>query len=108
MAAAREWLDVAEEIQREVVKEFGFPEEAGLALLRSSTHRFPELRELAVYARNNLARDGGLVEGDVCPDVKLLHTGDRGAYSALSQLVSLHDLVAKAAVATVLCAGSYS
>jgi len=109
MAAAREWLDVAEEIQREVVREFGLPEEAGLALLRSSTHRFPELRVLAVYARNNLARDGSLVEGDVCPDVNLLCNGHASSTSwEDSRLVSLHDLVAEAAVATVLCAGSYS
>lgn len=109
MAAAREWLDVAEEIQHEVVKEFGLPGEAGLALLRSATHRFPELRMLAVYARNNLARDGDLAEGDVCPDVKLLQNGASGtSWEEHSQLVSLHGLAAKAAGATVLCAGSYS
>merc|ERR1719422_1783982 len=72
MASGREWLDAAGEMQRQVVREFGLPEDEGLALLRSATNRFPELRQFAVYARNNLARDGDLAEGAVCPDITLL------------------------------------
>jgi len=106
MAAAREWLDVAEEIQRQVVLEFRLPEKEGLKLLRSAVHRFPELRQIAVYARSNLARNGTLVKGDLCPDVELLRMGDGNAEHP--QPVHLHSLAAEVAVATVLCVGSYS
>lgn len=111
MAAGREWLDAAHAIQCQVVQEFGQEQEAGLALLRSATHRFPELRQVAVYARNNLARDGHLSEGDVCPDVRLLPLQREGpgcAGGGPPQVVTLHSVVAGADKATVLCAGSYS
>lgn len=109
MAAAREWLDVAEQIQSQVVQEFGIAEEQGLKLLRSATLRFPELRQIAVYARNNLARDGRHVKGDCCPDLGLLNISSCNLGSGEHpQLVRLHSLVAESTVATVLCAGSYS
>jgi len=106
---AQEWLDVAEEIQRQVVFEFGLEAEYGLALLRSATHRFPDLSHLAVYVRNNRARDGQLQAGDLCENVPLLDFA--GAFEAIPDVVepstSLHAVAAKSPL-TVLCAGSFT
>jgi hypothetical protein len=94
LGAAREWLEVAEEIQREVVAEFGLPEARGLSLLRTS--RFPELARLSVYRRENQMRDGDLRVGEVVPDVELLEGTSRHSVLALASLAPL----------TVLAAGS--
>merc|ERR1712071_559745 len=78
MQSAHEWLDAAEDIQRQVVLEFGLEVDYGLSFLRSASRRFPELGHLAVYIRNNLARDGAVEVGDLCANVRLLDLRARG------------------------------
>jgi hypothetical protein len=109
MQMAREWLDAVDGIQRQVVSEFGLEMEKGLSLLRSATHRFPELSHLAVYVRNNHARDGPLQVGDLCANVRLLDLGAQGdiASDAVESCTDLHTVVTKARI-TVLCAGSFT
>lgn len=73
----KEWLDVVEEIQIQLVRKFGFgstPRQEALALhaLRTAHVTYPEFRALSVYVRNNRARDGDLKEGDTVPDVPLM------------------------------------
>jgi len=89
MREAREWLDVAEELQLQVVREFGYqPEQESWALaeIRGAHIRHPELAELSVWVRNNLARDGVLSEGDDVPDVTLFRSeGSIGLYQILDR-----------------------
>eukprot|EP00929_Paragymnodinium_shiwhaense_P123937 TRINITY_DN9851_c0_g1_i2.p1 TRINITY_DN9851_c0_g1~~TRINITY_DN9851_c0_g1_i2.p1 ORF type:complete len:127 (-),score=30.31 TRINITY_DN9851_c0_g1_i2:659-1039(-) len=107
MKAAAEWLDGAEDMQRQVVSEFGLHPTFGLSVLRSATQRFPELREIAVYVRNNIARVGLLQVGDIGDDVPLIALEKQAAPHAIEIApgTSLHALVAGASL-TVLCAGS--
>lgn len=70
-SAESEWMDVAEEIQRQVCREFGVEEHRmaeGLRLLRAAALRHPEL---AIYVRYNRCERGSLREGDACPNVPL-------------------------------------
>jgi len=101
MREAREWLDVAEELQLQVVREFGFqPEQErwALAEMRGAHIRYPELTQVSVWARNNLARNGVLTEGDEVPDVALFH--DQGS-------TSLHSILDREKPTVLLC-GSWS
>lgn len=109
MLIAREWLDAVEDIQRQVVLEFGLEEDYGLSLLRSASYRFPELGHLAVYIRNNLARDGTLKVGDLCENVRLLDLRyqDGSNHDVVEVCANLHTVVSKAPL-TVLCAGSFT
>lgn len=74
-AAGEEWIDVVEDLQREVAIEFGFTSALGIATavhaMRTAHVRRPELAALSVYARCNLAEEGALAAGGACPDVPL-------------------------------------
>merc|ERR1719443_2260804 len=100
MREAREWLYVADDIQRQVCTEFGHADsQAAMWELRTAHVRFPELRGLSVYARNNLARDGDLREGEAVPEVRgLYRLGSEG--SARGTL--LQDVICPRSPATVL------
>lgn len=101
MAEAREWLYVAEELQLQVVREFGYhPEDERWAVseLRCAHVRHPELGEISVWARNNLARDGSLREGAEIPHVPLF--GKEGPTTLLDAIDPMKP--------TVLVCGSWS
>lgn len=101
MAEASEWLHVAEELQQQVVCEFGYPPEQeawAIAELRAAHIIHPELAEISVWARNNLARNGSLQNGSDVPDVPLF--AQEGAASLLEVLDPVRP--------TVLVCGSWS
>mmetsp|Transcript_27832 Transcript_27832/g.80120 ORF Transcript_27832/g.80120 Transcript_27832/m.80120 type:complete len:131 (-) Transcript_27832:1395-1787(-) len=89
MKNAREWLDVAEEIQIQIVNEYGYVgkvnESYAAHLLRTAHVKYPDLKSISVYARENIARDGELKEGQTAPDVPLLDPA--GAPCRLSELI---------------------
>lgn len=67
-----EWMDVATEVQRQVLCEFGVSKQnlhAGLMALRSAALRHPEI---ALYVKYNRARQGELRVGCPAPDVKVV------------------------------------
>jgi hypothetical protein len=100
-ASGGEWLDVVRDMQRKVVMENGFRSAAGIAaaVRRMPTAHMaaPDLAKLSVYARSNLAEDGGLQPGQPWPDVPLV--GLDGQASMLREWCG--DL-------TVVCAGSWT
>jgi len=101
MRVSSEWLDVAEELQLQVVREFGYHPERecwALAEMRGAHIRHPELAQLSVWARNNIARDGTLSEGDEVPDVTLFGYGGS---------TSLHQVLDDERPTVLLC-GSWS
>jgi len=109
MQMAAEWLEAVEAIQQQVVFEFGLEEKHGLWLLRSATHLFPELGHIAIYVRNNLARDGKLQCGDMCENIPLidLMAQPHPLPDTVEPCIHLHTVAAKAPL-TVLCAGSFT
>mmetsp|Transcript_3420 Transcript_3420/g.8452 ORF Transcript_3420/g.8452 Transcript_3420/m.8452 type:complete len:241 (-) Transcript_3420:919-1641(-) len=67
-----DWIVVTEQLQRDLVNEFGHvgaaAEASALNQLRTATHRYPSLRDIPLYIRHNRARAGTIVPGDVLPD----------------------------------------
>ena len=64
-----DWLEVAEELQRELLIEFGVrPTQTNLHLLRVAAARL----KVSLYVRHNRASRGDLNVGDRCPDVSLV------------------------------------
>jgi len=69
--SSSDWMEVADQIQRQVLREFGIQPHhmvEGLRQLRSAALRHPEL---AIYVRFNRCERGSLREGDPCPNIAL-------------------------------------
>ena len=95
-----EWMDVAEEIQRQVCREFKVQPHhmvEALRQLRSAALRHPEL---AIYVRYNRCERGSLREGDPCPNVPL--------YDLNGEKVMIRGLASRSDQKLVILAGSYS
>ncbi|KXS20255.1 hypothetical protein M427DRAFT_131621 [Gonapodya prolifera JEL478] len=70
----RDWLTVTEQMQADLVREFGFGVGA-VQLLRRAAIMYkddPAFQNVSVYVRENRARAGNLRTGDLAPDVPLL------------------------------------
>jgi len=68
-----DWLKVTEEVQKQVIEEFGYLNslENALYCLRSAAVLYPddpEFKEIPLYVKYNRARDGSLKEGDRAPN----------------------------------------
>jgi len=91
--------------QRRVCLEFGFTHdiEEGLDLLRSATALFPgdeEVKNSAHWLKYNICYPCPVAIGSVVPDI-VLSTLDKSP-------LSLHAVVARSAMPTVVLAGSYT
>ena len=65
-----EWMDVAREVQQQVLKEFHYsPTLVSLHALRLAAQQHPEI---PMYIRENRARAGALVVGDDAPNVPVV------------------------------------
>jgi len=92
--------------QRRVCTEFGFTHDIaeGLDLLRSATALFPgdeEVKNSAHWLKYNICYPCPLEIGLIVPDVMLYSTPDKTP-------VSLHKVVARSKLPTVILAGSYT
>jgi hypothetical protein len=100
----RDWMDLTEDLQLGVVREFGFvgheQEQWALGILRTATQIYPDLKDIPLYVKYNRARRGRLQEGMEMPNVKLIEVES-------GNLVLLGDLCHKM-MPTVLVAGSYT
>ncbi|CAG8623354.1 15844_t:CDS:2, partial [Cetraspora pellucida] len=70
----KDWMDVTDQMQHELVREFGYSDEA-VELLRRAPQLYPddpEFRTTQVYVRNNIANIGNLIEGMPTPDCPLV------------------------------------
>ncbi|CAB4428505.1 unnamed protein product [Rhizophagus irregularis] len=112
----KDWMDVTDEMQHELVREFGYSDEA-VQLLRRAPQLYPddpEFRTTQVYVRNNIANIGNLTEGIQAPDCPLvplepsMFTAIIGNTNTTSPaLVSLRSLC-KSGRPLVLLGGSYT
>ncbi|CAG8548161.1 3553_t:CDS:2 [Acaulospora morrowiae] len=69
-----DWMDVTDQMQHELVREFGYSDEA-VQLLRRAPQLYPndpEFHTTQVYVRNNIANIGNLTEGMPAPDCLLV------------------------------------
>ncbi|CAF1332586.1 unnamed protein product, partial [Adineta steineri] len=78
-SSSTSWLDVADELQREVIREFHLDEEMNDALLclRCATQIYPDLKDIPLYTKYNRARDGDLQVGDIAPNVPVIHLDEQ-------------------------------
>ena len=94
------WLEVTDELQRAVVREFNLDDdmEDALLCLRCATQIYPDLKGIPLYVLFNRAREGDLQVGDAAPDVPVVQLdGEEGR---------LFDGLPS--TPTVLISGSYS
>jgi len=94
------WLDVTDQLQRQIIREFNLDEEMEDALLclRCATQIYPDLKDIPLYVKYNRARDGDLQIGDIVPDVPIVQLN--------GQENQLFDGLKSSS--TVLISGSYS
>ncbi|CAG8445968.1 6962_t:CDS:2, partial [Scutellospora calospora] len=70
----KDWMDITDQMQHELVREFGYSDEA-VQLMRRAPQIYPddpEFRNTQVYVRNNIAHIGNLTEGMQAPDCSLI------------------------------------
>ncbi|CAG8654611.1 15959_t:CDS:2 [Dentiscutata heterogama] len=112
----KDWMDVTDQMQHELVREFGYSDEA-VQLLRRAPQLYPddpEFRTTQVYVRNNIANIGNLIEGMPAPDCPLVPL-DYSIFTSVidnnnansSTLVNLRSLC-KSGRPLVLLGGSYT
>lgn len=100
-SAGGQWLDVVQDMQREVAYQFGFRSGCGVALavhaMRTGHVNNPSLAHLSVYSRVNIAEIGSLQVGCKWPNVPLASLDG-----------SLCSLKCYCNSLTVVCAGSWT
>ncbi|CAB4476445.1 unnamed protein product [Rhizophagus irregularis] len=72
--SGKDWMDVTDQMQHNLVREFGYSDEA-VQLLRRAPQLYqddPAFRTTQVYVRNNIASRGNLKEGMLAPDCPLV------------------------------------
>ena len=99
-SSSSSWLDVTDQLQRQVIEEFQLDEEMEQALfsLRCATQIYPDLKDIPLYVQHNRARNGDLQEGQLAPNVPIVQmNGEEGQlFDGLNSRP------------TVLISGSYS
>ncbi|GBB84242.1 hypothetical protein RclHR1_10870003 [Rhizophagus clarus] len=99
----KDWMDVTDQMQHDLVRELGYSDEA-VELLRRAPQLYqddPAFRTTQVYVRNNIASLGNLKEGMPAPDCPLVPIKND---KTIVQLSSLY----KPERPFVLLAGSYT
>lgn len=105
------WLDVVEDLQRHVAKEFGLSEQVGLDAMRRAEALLPgdpEVKEISLYRKFNRCVDGDLAVGDVAPDAHLLSVGTGPGVGRGCKATTVHSLLEASAQPLVLLVGSYT
>ncbi|RIB22113.1 hypothetical protein C2G38_1030660 [Gigaspora rosea] len=70
----KDWMDITDQMQHELVREFGYSDEA-VQLMRRAPQLYPddpEFRTTQVYVRNNIENIGNPKEGMEAPDCPLI------------------------------------
>lgn len=99
-SSSTSWLNVTDQLQRQVIREFNLDEEMDDALLclRCATQIYSDLKDIPLYVKYNRARDGDLQIGDSVPNVPVINL-DGEEKQLFDELKSS---------STVLISGSYS
>ncbi|GBC38668.2 iodothyronine deiodinase [Rhizophagus irregularis DAOM 181602=DAOM 197198] len=88
--SGKDWMDVTDQMQHELVREFGYSDEA-VELLRRAPQLYkddPAFQTTQVYVRNNIASIGNLKEGMPAPDCSLVPLNND---KTITQLRSLYQ-----------------
>ncbi|CAG8709284.1 2840_t:CDS:2, partial [Funneliformis mosseae] len=114
----KDWMDVTDQLQHDLVREFGYSDEA-VQLMRRAPQLYPgdehdpAFRTTQLYVRNNIAHIGVLTEGMTAPDC-LLVPFDPSTFTITNEncnnppnLISLRSLY-RSGRPLVLLAGSYT
>lgn len=97
MSSERDWIEVAVDVQREVLARFGLPPtEVNLEMLRRQA-----TSETSLYVKYNRAARGHLRVGDLAPDVRVGTLAGTGSSRSLLS----HERPGRP---LVILAGSYS
>lgn len=94
-----DWMHVTEELQRQVVREFGATEDTEVEALMALRHGATKGRYQSLYVRYQRARQGELLVGDRVPNCRLVDVEMKAT--------SLHDEIDDQRPVCLL-AGSYS
>ena len=109
------WLEVVEDLQRQVATEFGLSEKVGLdalrnaeSILRNNPQDLIDVKKISLYRKYNRCRDGNLSVGDFSPNAPLVRVcvdDDRQDYTN----ASVHGLLSLSPkMPLVLLVGSYT
>ncbi|CAF1391172.1 unnamed protein product [Rotaria sordida] len=73
-SSSSSWLNVTDELQRQIIREFNLDDEMDDALLclRCATQIYPDLKHIPLYVQYNRARDGNLQISDIAPNVPVI------------------------------------
>ncbi|CAJ0646592.1 9546_t:CDS:2 [Entrophospora sp. SA101] len=111
--SGKDWMDVTDQMQHELVREFGYSDEA-VQLLRRAPQLYqddPEFYNTQLYVRNNIASVGDLKEGMPAPDCPLVSlnttTMNVETISSPPKITQLHSLY-KQGRPFVLLGGSHT
>ncbi|CAG8494077.1 7424_t:CDS:2 [Ambispora gerdemannii] len=107
----KDWMDVTDQMQHELVREFGYSDEA-VQLLRRAPQIYPDdpaFHTTQVYVRNNIAHIGDLTEGMSAPDCSLVSLESSATIGNVTSpdLILLHSLC-QPGRPLVLLGGSYT
>ncbi|CAG8792049.1 4319_t:CDS:2, partial [Dentiscutata erythropus] len=103
----RDWIDITDQMQYDLVREFGYSDEA-VQLLRHASQLYkddPVFSNTQVYVRNNIARIGNLTEGMRAPDCSLVSL--ESSQATTIPLIPLHTLI-RPGKPLVILSGSYT
>ncbi len=126
-----EWLNVVEELQYQVAREFNLPYDTALKVMRDAeslvqlpafkaekkgtTAMLQEIKEVCLYRKYNRCVDSLLQVGDVPPNISLVHGGST---HTSFEIVKLHSIMERSSDRTnldshrplplVIFAGSYT
>ncbi|CAJ0640186.1 10184_t:CDS:2, partial [Entrophospora sp. SA101] len=111
--SGKDWMDVTDQMQYELVREFGYSDEA-VQLLRRAPQLYqddPEFYNTQLYVRNNIASVGDLKEGMPAPNCPLVSlnttTMNVETISSPPKIIQLHSLY-KPGRPFVLLGGSHT
>ncbi|CAG8488047.1 1960_t:CDS:2 [Diversispora eburnea] len=105
----KDWMDVTDQMQHDLVREFGYSDEA-VQILRRAPQLYPDdpkFRTTQLYVRNNIARLGDLTEGMSAPDCPLILLESSRDKIGYNRTISLRSLC-QPRRPLVLLGGSYT
>ncbi|CAI2180581.1 433_t:CDS:2 [Funneliformis geosporum] len=113
--SGKDWMDVTDQMQHDLVREFGYSDEA-VQLMRRAPQIYqddPAFRNTQLYVRNNIAYVENLTEGMTAPDCPLVPL-DPSAFNTTNENVTssptpipLHSLYRRGRPLVILVGSQY-
>jgi hypothetical protein len=110
VSGVRDWMNVTEKLQENMLlKDFSVEPknlQAALLALRSATHKYPDLKPLALYVKYNRAEDGKMQLGDSIPNIPLISADYKGQAKIKSFTTPLLSVASATKQPLIIFAGS--